>query len=146
MPCMRRKLLAVTAVGALVSLTACNNESATPETSGADASGQTSTASEVHTYTVRGKIVSVPSAERPVDDLQIHHEAIPDFKHADNVVHGMKSMTMPFPVGESVSLEGIEVGDIVEFTFTTVWGEHYPEYSVTKIVELPADTELNFGG
>lgn len=105
-----------------------------------------------HAYTVRGKVVIIPSAERPIDDLQIKHEAIPDYKDREGVVFvnskgvkGMMSMTMGFPVAEGVSLEGIAPGDIVEFTFVTTWGEQYPTYEVTAITKLPADTELNFG-
>ena len=66
------------------------------------------------------------------------------FENPTTGVLGMKSMTMAFPVGEGVSLEGIEVGDLVTFTFVTVWGENYPEYRVTEITELPAETELEF--
>lgn len=126
------------AVVALASLTACERPADGPATN--DTAEQA--AQPEHVYTVRGQIVSLPSPDRPLDDLSIKHEAIPDFKHRDNVVHGMKAMTMPFPVDESVSLDGFEVGDLVRFTFVTVWGEHYPEYRITEIVELPADTEL----
>ena len=106
-----------------------------------------------HSYTVRGQVVMVPSADRPFDDLQIRHEAIPDYKNRDGEVYvnskgvrGMVTMMMPFPVAAGVSLEGIEPGDKVEFVFVTTWGEDYPEYEITEIRELPADTELNFGG
>lgn len=106
-----------------------------------------------HTYTVRGQVVVIPSAERPFDDLEIRHEAIPDYKMRNGEVNvtasgapGMVSMTMGFPVAEGVSLEGIEPGDKVEFVFITTWGEKYPEYEVTEIRELPAETELHFGG
>ena len=106
-----------------------------------------------HTYTVRGQVVVIPSTERPFDDLEIRHEAIPDYKLRNGEVNvnskgfaGMVSMTMGFPVAEGVSLEGIEPGDKVEFVFITTWGEKYPEYEVTEIRELPVDTELQFGG
>ncbi len=106
-----------------------------------------------HSYTVRGKVVTIPSAERPIDDLQIRHEAIPDYKDrmGDVVVNskgvqGMMAMTMGFPLADGVSLGDITPGDIVEFTFVTTWGEDYPTYEVTTITKLPAETELNFGG
>jgi hypothetical protein len=106
-----------------------------------------------HSYTVRGLVVVVPSAGRPMDDLEIRHEAIPDYKTRDGTVFvnskgvtGMGSMTMGFPVAEGVSLEGIDPGDKIEFVLVTTWGETYPDYAVTEIRELPADTELNFGG
>lgn len=102
-----------------------------------------------HTYTVRGRVVTVPSPERPIDDLQVHHAAIPDFKNAqDEVVvnsrgqRGMAEMVMPFPVAKGVSLEGIEPGDPVELTFVYTWST-VPSYEVTEITELPPDAELN---
>jgi len=105
-----------------------------------------------HSYTVRGKVVTIPTAERPIDDLQIRHEAVPDFKNREGVVFvnskgvkGMVSMTMGFPLGKGVSLGDITPGDLAEFTFVTTWGEKYPSYEVTKIIKLPADTKLNFG-
>ncbi|QKK07267.1 MAG: copper-binding protein [Planctomycetota bacterium] len=139
-------LFSTVAVVALASLHGCNKPAADAPAETAEATGA------AHTYTVRGQIVSVPSADKPLADLEIHHEAIPDFKNREGVVfenpttgvRGMKSMTMAFPVGEGVSLEGIEVGDLVTFTFVTVWGENYPEYRVTEITELPAETELEF--
>ncbi len=135
------------AVVALTSLTGCKEKA--PAASSADTAEPAG--DPTHSYTVRGKVVMLPSAERPMDDLQIRHEAIPDYKNRDGVVfenagvRGMKSMTMPFPVDESVSLENIAVGDIIEFTFVTVWGESYPAYKVTKVTKLADDTELDFG-
>jgi hypothetical protein len=111
------------------------------------------TAPVVHTYTVRGVVVTVPTAARPLDDLEIRHEHIPDYKKRDGEVYvnakgvrGMVSMTMGFPVAEGVSLEGIAPGDKVRFVFVTTWGESYPSYEVTEIEKLPPETELNFGG
>jgi Cu/Ag efflux protein CusF len=54
------------------------------------------------------------------------------------------SMTMPFPVAEGVSLEGIAPGDAVEFTFEVTW-QPRAGYRVTEIHELPAGTEIDFG-
>ncbi len=139
------------AVVALVSLMGCSD--AAPETPQDPTTDTTSAAKHpTYSYTVRGKVTTLPSAERPIDDFMIHHEAIHDFKNRDGVVFenaatgtlGMKSMTMPFPVDESVSLDSIEVGDIVEFTFITVWGESYPDYKVTNVTKLAADTKLDF--
>ncbi|MFG0259447.1 MAG: copper-binding protein [Phycisphaerales bacterium JB041] len=146
MPLVSRLLFSAVAVVALASLPACEKQPA-------DTAGEApQNAGQSHTYTVRGRVVSVPSADTPLADLEIHHEAIPDFKNREGVVfenpttgvRGMKSMTMAFPVGEGVSLEGIAVGDLVTFTFVTEWGENYPEYRVTEISELPAETELEF--
>lgn len=146
MPLCPRMFFSTVAVVALASLPGCEKPAADEPVKASEAAGA------AHTYTVRGQIVSVPSADKPLADLEIHHEAIPDFKNREGVVfenpttgvRGMKSMTMAFPVDEAVSLEGIEVGDLVMFTFVTVWGESYPEYRVTEIAELPADTELEF--
>ena len=77
----------------------------------------------------------MPSADKPLADLEIHHEAIPDFKNREGVVfenpttgvRGMKSMTMAFPVGEGVSLEGIEIGNPDEYADTFA----YPGRSMT---------------
>lgn len=92
-------------------------------------------------YTVRGQVVSLPTAD---DDLMVHHEAIPEYRKPGGT--GMKTMTMPFPLGEEISLEGIEPGDKVSITFTVDYEEGWSPiaYRVTAIEELPADTELDF--
>ena len=102
---------------------------------------------------MRGQVVSVPTPERPIDDLQIRHEAIPNYadRKGDVVVNskgerGMRSMTMGFPVAEGVSLAEIAPGDPVEFTFVVTWGENYPTFELTHIRELPAETPLDFSG
>lgn len=114
---------------------------------------QAAPAGPSQSYTLRGRVVGVPSAARPFDDLEIHHEAIPDYANRDGEVYvsskgvrGMSSMVMGFPVAQGVSLEGIAPGDPVEFTFVVTWGEDYPSYEVTKIAKLPSDTELQLGG
>ena len=84
----------------------------------------------------------------PWDDpdhaMMIQHEAIKDFKNPDGEVIGMMSMTMPFPVGPGVSLEGIQPGDTVQFTFELRW-KGKPPFQLTSIQKLPADTKLDFG-
>lgn len=96
-------------------------------------------APEPHVYTVRGEIVSLPEAGNPRADLRIKHEAIDNYRRGDKVV-GMNAMTMPFPVAEGVSLEGLAVGDKVEFVFEV----QMPQYQITRITKLPADTVLEF--
>lgn len=161
---MTRKFNHVSTVAAAVAVALLCGCSKAPDKS-ADPAPDTQTQSQTetqtqpndglarHSYTVRGKVVTIPSAERPIDDLQIKHEAIPDFKNREGVVFenskgvkGMMSMTMGFPLAEGVSLGDIVPGDLIEFTFVTTWGEKYPSYEVTKINALPAETELNFGG
>jgi hypothetical protein len=133
-------------LAAAVLLCACSKrEEGDSADAGADVTRQS--------YTVRGQVVTVPSQERPIDDLQIRHEAIPNYADREGKVvvnskgdRGMRSMTMSFPVAEGLSLEGIAPGDPVEFTFVVTWGESYPTYEVTQIQELPPDTPLDFSG
>ena len=104
--------------------------------SGCDQSG--GAASRVDSYTVRGQIVSLPGAGGV--PMQIAHEEIPDFKNREGEEVGMETMTMPFPIAEGVSLEGIESGDPVEFSFEVSWQPTRLE--IIEISELPADTSL----
>jgi hypothetical protein len=98
-------------------------------------------------YTVRGRITMLPVPGKPTTDLAIHHEAINDFENASSP-RGMASMDMTFPPAPGVSLDGLAVGDIVEFDLS-VWykpGTKSVEgYRVTRIKRLPADTKLEFG-
>lgn len=94
-------------------------------------------------YTVRGEIEQLPSAENPLDDFRVHHEAIHTFVNRKGEMKGMNSMTMPFPLGEGVRLDGFAVGEKISMEFTVVrepWGYH-----VTGIKKLPAETELTYG-
>ncbi|MFG0273423.1 MAG: copper-binding protein [Phycisphaerales bacterium] len=97
-------------------------------------------------YTVRGEVVALPSPDNPASEMQIRHEPIPDFRSGGEVV-GMRAMTMPFPVGEGVSLEDIAIGDKVEVAFETRYSPDtrmVSSYEIVSITELPADTELVF--
>jgi hypothetical protein len=98
-------------------------------------------------YTVRGRITMLPVPGKPTTDLAIHHEAINDFENASGP-RGMASMDMTFPPAPGVSLDGLAVGDIVEFDLS-VWykpGTKSVEgYRVTRIKRLPAETKLEFG-
>lgn len=73
----------------------------------------------------------------------VHHEAIAEWLRPDGT-KGMNSMTMPFPLADGVSLDGITIGDIVELTVIQYLGDKVP-YRVSSIRKLPADTTLNFG-
>lgn len=106
----------------------------------------TAPAGEVVRYTTRGQIVALPSPDSPAAELQIRHEPVPDFRSGGKVV-GMRSMTMPFPIGEGVSLDGLEAGDKVEMTFETVYSPDtgmVESFRIVALVELPAETELVF--
>ncbi|MEO0483788.1 MAG: copper-binding protein [Planctomycetota bacterium] len=95
-------------------------------------------------YETRGQIVSLPDPANPTSEFMIHHEAIDDFVHQDGVMRGMNAMVMPFPaVADDVSFYGIEVGDIVVFSFDVAW-EGDPKWMVTAIEEIDPATELVF--
>jgi len=105
------------------------------------------TEGEVARYTVRGEVVQLPDPDNPAAQLQIRHEAIPDFRSGGEVV-GMESMTMPFPVAEGVSLEGLSPGDKIEFTFETRYApdtQLVEGFRIVRVTPLPAETELHFG-
>lgn len=102
---------------------------------------------EVETYTLRGQIEELPDAKDPRLDLVIRHEAIPNFR-GPNEERGMDSMSMPFPVKKGVKLDGLNVGDKVEFTFELLYNvksKSPQDYAVMAIHKLPAETVLTFG-
>lgn len=150
--------LALIAGLALVGCSDANSNSGNAPQSGVDAHhdhdghdhGDEDRAPDVYSG-IRGEIATLPNPEVPGSELQIHHEQIPEFKTSEGVVNitadgiaGMRSMTMPFPLAEGVSLDGFAVGDKVEFEFVVNWGGNRPAWEVTKLTELPAETELNF--
>jgi hypothetical protein len=94
-------------------------------------------------YTVRGRITGLPQKDKPLSELTIHHEPIPGFVRQDGTP-GMDSMDMPFTPAPGVSLAGLAVGSVVEFTFEVRWKAR-PFSQLTKIRPLPGDTVLNLG-
>lgn len=104
-----------------------------------------------HTYTSRGVITALPSPDGIRGDFRIQHEHIPDFRGKDGSIHmnpdgvpGMKAMDMPFPsLGPGVTLEGLEVGHKVEFDLLVAYHPRLT-YSLTRLVRLPDETELDF--
>jgi Cu/Ag efflux protein CusF len=100
---------------------------------------------------IRGEIVAMPDAAVPGSELKIKHEQIRDFKTKDGTISvtadgiaGMRSMTMPFPLGQGMNLDGFSIGDKVEFDFVVNWGNNRPAWEITKIGKLPADTTLDY--
>jgi hypothetical protein len=101
---------------------------------------------------IRGEITALPDPNVPNSELKIRHEQIRDFKTKDGTVSvtadgiaGMRSMTMPFPLGQGMNLDGFNVGDKVEFDFTVNWGGgSAPAWYVTRIGKIAADTELDY--
>lgn len=101
---------------------------------------------------IRGEIAQLPDPNTPNSELKIRHEQIRDFKTKDGTISvspkgiaGMASMTMPFPLGEGMSLDGYSVGDKVEFDFVVNWGGgSAPAWYITRMDKLPADTVINY--
>jgi Copper binding periplasmic protein CusF len=116
--------------------------SAAPTTPTAAPQGTAGGTTGVASYTVRGKLISLPSAYGK-QSLQIHHEAIPDFKGRSGAVTGMKEMIMPFPdIAPQVSLSGLSPGAAVEFTFEVRW-DAPPRTLVVRLVPLAPETPLH---
>lgn len=122
---------------------------APPSASTSDATtkpGAASAAAEtgVSSYAVRGRVITLPTADGK-QPLQIHHEAIPEFKGRSGEMTGMKEMIMPFPdIAPTVSLAAIGPGQAVEFTFEVRWNAS-PRTLVVKLAPLPAETRLRLG-
>ena len=93
------------------------------------------------TYTVRGQVTQLPDPNNPGTGLHLNHEAIDDFVDREGEMVGMDPMTMPFPVDEKVSLEGIAPGDVVELELHVDWGAE-TEAEIVGIRELPPGTKL----
>ena len=94
-------------------------------------------------YTVRGQVRQLPDPNNPGTGLYLNHEAIDDFVTRDGEMTGMDPMTMSFPVDETVSLEGIQVGDVIEFKLHVDW-ETETGAEIVEIRELPPGTKLVF--
>jgi len=97
----------------------------------------------VHTYSLRGQIVSLPDAADPASELKIRHEAIKDFKNAKGEAEPMRTMTMAFSPATDTTLDGLTVGDAVEFKFHMHWSPSM-QMQADTFKKLPADAELNF--
>ncbi|MFU8829541.1 MAG: hypothetical protein ACNA8P_08925 [Phycisphaerales bacterium] len=96
---------------------------------------------EVAEYTVRARVTALPTDET---HMMAYHEAIPEFRGPRGM--GMDVMDMEFPLGEGVSMEGIEVGSIVSITFSVDYEEGWSpiKYRVIRMELLPEDTRLDF--
>lgn len=89
----------------------------------------------VERYTVNGKIVALAA-----DSIDIHHEAIPTYKHRDGKVKGMESMVMGFaPVAKD--LPAVAPGDLVRVTFSVHW-DSKPGLRIEAMEKLPPETKL----
>lgn len=97
--------------------------------------------SQVHTYDIRGEIVELPDPEDPLSGFYVRHEAIDEWVSMEGEIDPMDSMTMPFPLADDLSLEGIAAGDKVLFTLRVAYDDD-PTFQVTRIEKLPDDTVL----
>lgn len=95
------------------------------------------------TYTTRGQVVQLPDPANPGTGLTLNHEAVDQFMDRQGEIVGMDPMSMPFPVAKGVSLDGIQVGDVVEFKLHVDWNAE-PAAQITEVRELPAGTKLDF--
>ncbi len=100
---------------------------------------------------ILGQITMLPVEGDASKELKIKHVQIPTFKTKEGKINinskgvaGMASMTMPFPVGQGVSLDGIAVGDKVKFSFQVNWGGAGPAWEVTKIEKMDPLTIIDY--
>ena len=93
------------------------------------------------TYTVRGRVLDMPTA--PGEEMRIEHEAIHTFVDYRGEVVGMDAMTMSFPLAEGVGAD-VAPGDLVEFDLRVDWNAE-PLSTVTRMTKLAPETELVFG-
>lgn len=95
-------------------------------------------------YTVRGQVRQLPRPANPAaGGFFVSHEAIDDWVGRDGKVVGMDPMMMSFEVAEGVSLEGLQRGDMIEFTLHVDWRASTP-VEITAIRKLPPGTKLVF--
>lgn len=97
------------------------------------------------TYTIRGRIEQLPDPAVKGSMLQIHHERIEGWVNSKGETKGMNSMIMPFPPAQGVSLDGLAIGDLVEFKAEFDYSRLPPQRTVS-ITKLPPDTALHIQG
>ena len=95
-------------------------------------------------YEVRGMVRKLPKQPKAGAEVRILHEEITDFRTETGEVVGMESMAMPFPVADAGLLEGVEVGDRVNFTFEVRWETDGYPLLLTELAKLPEATRLTF--
>ena len=106
----------------------------------AGCSGRAEEGTAGHDYTVRARVAQLPYQG---SGLYLEHEAVDNWVGRSGKVEGMHPMTMPFPLAEGLSLEGIQRDDIVEVQLHVDW-EAERQVEITAIRELPPGTRLDF--
>ena len=119
-----RALLGIFVAACLVSAAACNRRS--------EPAGR---------YTVRGQVKYV-APDRT--EIELHHEAIPEFINLQGERVGMPSMSMPFVVARPELLDALPVGAKVEVTFEVHAGARAGV--IVAAEPLPPDTPLALSG
>ena len=99
---------------------------------------------EPKTYTVRGVVRQIRELPDGRAQISVYHEEIGDFVGINGQVIGMKSMTMPFTVADSVDLAGIQAGSKVSFELSVDWSRAEPAL-IESIETLGEDTPLALG-
>ena len=90
------------------------------------------------TYRTRGAVEAVGQK------LDLHHEAIPEYRSRTGEPIGMASMTMSFHVAPGVSVAGVVAGTKVAITFEVRWSTD-PGLLITALTVLPPETKLDLG-
>ncbi|MFW5973509.1 MAG: SCO family protein [Bacteroidota bacterium] len=116
--------------------TGCSGNVAEGEPSVPDETVAASDAST--TYDVRGRIVEIRDGGAT---LVVDHEEIPGY---------MEAMTMPFEVGDSEEVDGVDVGDAISFTYVDMaggmWIEGIEKEAGSSVSASPsADAEPEYG-
>lgn len=76
---------------------------------------------EPYRYTVRGIVRQLPKAESGQHSVMIRHQEIPDYVDIDGKKVGMRAMTMPFTLDQSLDITALKVGDEIEFDLISRW-------------------------
>ena len=88
------------------------------------------------TYSTEGTIERLPREGADRREVSIAHEEIPSFRDREGEPVGMEAMTMQFEVAPAVTLDGIEPGERVRFTFEVRWDSR-PMLYVIELTEVP---------
>lgn len=104
--------------------------------------GEPAEVQPARTYTLRGVVRELPEGERQ-EAITVHHEAIPDFVGLTGESEPMAAMTMTFTLDPELQLDGVAVGQKVEFDLVVDW-DGSPPALVTRVAPLPTETELQF--
>jgi Cu/Ag efflux protein CusF len=93
-------------------------------------------------YQLRGEVMSLP-AEGTAGEVMIRHEAIADFRDRSGEPVGMNTMEMGFQPAEPGVLEGLEVGDKIEFRWSVNFERNSMVFDAVRV--LDDEVELDFG-